>query len=175
MATSPLRILVITAASVCAALIFRDYLAERIYVATASMESTMPVQSRWWVDKITLKLWGPSKGEVVVLVSPVDPNKELIKRVIAVEGDTIEIKNKTVFVNGQEIKENYIQHTRGEELLIGDNLGPLEVPEDAVFLMGDNRDESGDSRDWRDPKTRERIYFVSISKLKGRILGVKSR
>ena len=135
----------------------------------------MPVNSRWWVDKVTLRLWGPAKGDVVVLASPVNSEKDLIKRVVAVTGDTIEIRDKMVLVNGQELKEPYVQHTRGEELLAGDNLGPLKIPNDCVFLLGDNRDESGDSRDWKNPKTGERIYFIAAANLKGRILGVRTR
>ena len=173
--TTPLRLLIIAAASICGALMFRDFFAERIYVATASMEPTMPVNSRWWVDKVTLRLWGPAKGEVVVLASPVNAEKGLIKRVIAVGGDTIEIRDKVVYINGAQLQEKFVQHTRADEILRGDNLEPLKVPDDHVFLMGDNRDESGDSRDWKDPKTGKPMYFIPIQQLRGRILGVRTQ
>jgi signal peptidase I len=74
--------------------------------------------------------------------------KGLDKRVIAVEGDTIEIKNKDVYLNGERLAEWYVQHTRSDEVLVGDNLPKMTVPKGHVFVMGDNRAQSYDSRDW---------------------------
>ncbi|MBI4668777.1 MAG: signal peptidase I [Elusimicrobia bacterium] len=169
--TSPFRLIIIIIMSVAATFIFRDYCLERIFVASASMEPTLPVNSRWWADKLSLRLRRPNKGEIVVLPSPVSSEKDLLKRVIAVGGDTVEIIAKAVHINGRPIEEPYVQHTRQDEMLEGDNLGPLSVPPGHVFLLGDNRDESGDSRDWKDPATGKRIYFIAADALKGRIIG----
>jgi signal peptidase I len=156
-------------AAVCT-IFLRTFVVEGIYVASASMEPALPVNTHLFLETITLRFHKPSRGDIVVFRSPVDPGRDLIKRVIALPGDTIEIKEKVVYLNAAELKEDYVQHTRALELLEGDNMGPLTVPEDAVFVMGDNRDESGDSRDWKDGKTGERRYFVPIKSIKGKII-----
>lgn len=164
--------IVIVAASLLGALIFRDLLLERIYIATPSMEPTLAVRSAWWVDKLTLRRRRPQRGEIVVLASPVTAEKDLVKRVIAIAADTVEIRDKIVYVNGREIPEPYVQHTRANEMLVGDNLGPLKVPPDHLFVLGDNRDESGDSRDWKNLSTGEHVYFVHRDLIKGKLIGV---
>jgi signal peptidase I len=94
----------------------------------------------------------PKRGDIIVFKYPDDPDRDFIKRVIGVEGDIIESKDKTVFVNGKPLKEPYAQHT-DNSLRIGgieprDNFGPYLVPKDKLFVMGDNRDQSYDSRYW---------------------------
>ncbi len=153
-----------------AAIISRTFLIEGIYVASASMEPTLPVGANFFLDKLTVRFAKLKRGDIVVFPSPVDPGKDLIKRIIGVGGDSLEIRNKKVFVNGGELDEKYVKHTRSTELLVGDNLGPLDVPAGTVFVMGDNRDESGDSRDWKDKTTGDHIYFVPVEKVKGRII-----
>jgi len=91
----------------------------------------------------------PEHDDIIVFEYPVDPSKDFIKRVIGLPGDTIEIKNKIVIRNGEELEEPYIQHT--DQLILPtkrDNMASLTVPEGSYFVMGDNRDESHDSRFW---------------------------
>ncbi len=164
------RILVLVIAGVLAALLIRAYVVEGIYVASASMEPTLPVCANFFLEKITIKLHNPVYGDIVVFPSPIAENHDLIKRVIALPGDTIEIKEKAVFRNGVRLVEPYVKHTRPGEILEGDNLGPLVIPKGMIFVMGDNRDESGDSRDWIDKNTGEHIYFVALAAIKGKIL-----
>jgi signal peptidase I len=152
--------------------VLRTYAFEAIYISTASMEPTLPVGIHLFVDKITYSFRGPSRGEVIAFASPVPPyERDLVKRVIAIGGDTVEIKDKAVLVNGKELEESYARHSRPQERLMGDNLGPLQVPAGQVFVLGDNRDESDDSSVWKDPKTGERIYFVPLSKVRGVVRG----
>lgn len=94
----------------------------------------------------------PERGDIVVFKYPEDPNRDFIKRVVAVEGDMIEGRNKQIYVNGTELKEAYIQHVDRRISPGGmdrrDNFGPEIVPKGKLFVMGDNRDASYDSRFW---------------------------
>jgi signal peptidase I len=101
----------------------------------------------------------PHKGDVIVFKFPVDPSKDFIKRVMAVGGDTIEGINKVIYVNGVPLNEPYIRHVDNLVLPNRDNFGPIEVPKDKFFCMGDNRDNSRDSREWG---------FVDIHDVKGK-------
>ena len=94
----------------------------------------------------------PKRGEIVVFIFPNDRSKDFIKRVIGVGGDKIEIKNKRIFINDKEFKDSY--GVFSDSLILPksmqprDNFGPVTVPEKSIFVMGDNRDESLDSRFW---------------------------
>jgi signal peptidase I len=94
----------------------------------------------------------PKRGEVVVFIYPNDRSKDFIKRVIGVAGDKIEIRNKKIFINDQPFQDPY--GIFSDSLILPksmqprDNFGPVTVPEKSIFVMGDNRDESLDSRFW---------------------------
>ncbi|HNY51223.1 MAG TPA: signal peptidase I [Smithella sp.] len=94
----------------------------------------------------------PKRGEIVVFIYPNDRSKDFIKRVIGVAGDKIEIRNKKIFINDQPFQDSY--GIFSDSLILPksmqprDNFGPVTVPEKSIFVMGDNRDESLDSRFW---------------------------
>jgi signal peptidase I len=94
----------------------------------------------------------PKRGEIVVFIFPNDRSKDFIKRVIGVGGDKIEIKNKKIFINDLEFKDSYGIYSDSlilpKSMQPRDNFGPVIVPEKSIFVMGDNRDESLDSRFW---------------------------
>jgi len=94
----------------------------------------------------------PKRGEIVVFIFPNDRSKDFIKRVIGVGGDTIEIKNKKIFINGKEYSDSYGIYSDNiiypATMQPRDNYGPVTVPKNSIFVMGDNRDESFDSRFW---------------------------
>jgi len=156
--------------AVLATVVLRTLVIEGIYVASASMEPTLPVGTKYFLEKLTVRLSGAKRADIVVFPSPVEPGKDLIKRVIAVGGDKIELRNKEVYLDGLKLEESYVRHSRRNEVLEDDNVGPLEVAEGTVFVMGDNRDESGDSRDWKNIETGEHIYFIPVKSLKGKII-----
>lgn len=149
--------------------VLRAYAVEGIYIATASMEPALPVGTHVFVNKVVLKLRAPRRGEIVLFPSPVEA-KDLVKRVVAVGGDTVRIERKTLILNGRPLAEPYVRHSRPDEMLEGDNLDLGAVPAGHVVLLGDNRDESGDSRDWKRPDGT-RVYFVPASAIKGKVMG----
>jgi len=166
---SSLRIFKLVLIAFVAAILIRTYIIEGIYPASESMEPTLFKDKYYLLEKVTLKIMPVKRGDILVFPSPVRKNHDLIKRVIAVAGDKIEIIKKDVFLNGVKLEENYAKHTRPNELLHGDDLGPLVVPEGDVFVMGDNRDESKDARDWVNPENSKPLYFIATKDIKGKV------
>jgi len=150
-------------------------------VPTGSMENTILIGDFLLINKIAYAETAfpfeekimPRKNieikDVVVFKSLQEEGKDLVKRVIATAGDKIEIKDKQVFINDEPLAENYKLHkddqvytTSGEyryDGVIRDNFGPVTVPPEHCFVMGDNRDTSYDSRFWG---------FLPLSAIKGR-------
>ncbi|MBI4387347.1 MAG: signal peptidase I [Elusimicrobia bacterium] len=165
------RLVFLFGVAAAVALFLRAFAFEGIYVATASMEPTLPVGAHLFLDKVTYRWRAPRRGEIIVFKAPVAPHREMIKRVIAVGGDTVEIRDKKVFLKEEALEEPYVQYTRSQERLRGDNLGPLTVPAEHLFVLGDNRDDSDDSSVWRDPETNAPVYFLPISLVRGKSRG----
>lgn len=151
------------------ALGFRKFVGEGISIASASMEPTLPVGRFLAVNKLAYLFGEPRRGDIVVFPSPVEPGKELVKRVIAVGGDDVRLVEKKVVLNGKVLPEPYAVHRRGDERLVDDNLEVGVVPRGRVFVLGDNRDHSGDSRDWKDAQGRP-VRFVRVDDIKGKII-----
>jgi signal peptidase I len=129
---------------------------------TGSMEPTLSIGDYLIADFKYFKKNELQRGDLVILQYPKDPTKVFIKRVIALEGEKIEIKDKQVYVNDEAIPESYKVH-KGANLYdaIRDNFGPELVPSDHCFVLGDNRDNSMDSRYWG---------FLPIKNIKGKPL-----
>lgn len=164
-----MRLIKIVVISIFLGFLVRAFLFEGIYVASGSMEPTLFKGKYYILQRVSYYFNQPQRGDIVAFPSPVKNGKDLIKRIIALPNEELQIKYKIVFINGSPLRENYVKYTRENELLKGDNLGPLIVPQGKVFVMGDNRDESFDSRDWDDPVTKEKIYFVDIKDIEGKI------
>lgn len=134
------------------ALIIRMFVVEAFKIPSGSMIPSLLVGDHLLVSKFTYKFAQPKRGDVIVFKYPDDPSRNFIKRIIAVGGDTVEIRDKIVFVNGIQQTEPYIQHVFQDVLparySARDNFGPLEVPANHYFMLGDNRDSSLDSRFW---------------------------
>jgi signal peptidase I len=113
--------------------------------------------------KTLIPVTQPKKEDIIVFIYPEDPGKDFIKRVIGVAGDEIRIKDKKVFVNGKHLTGDYEIHVDTNiypgKFNARDNYGPVRVPEGNVFVMGDNRDNSHDSRFWG---------FVPLKSVKGK-------
>jgi len=108
------------------------------------------------------------RGDIIVFRFPEDEDKDFIKRVIGLPGDTIQVRNKVVHINGTPFDDHaFTQHTdppiHDGHISPRDNFGPVTVPEDAYFVMGDNRDHSLDSRFWgyvRTEKVRGKAFRI---------------
>jgi signal peptidase I len=118
-------------------------------------------------NKFIYKFKNPVRGDIIVFLYPEDPRKVFIKRVIATEGEEIRIKDKQVFINGKAIDDPWGVYGERRGLFIPgplrprDNYGPKVVPPNSLFVLGDNRDNSQDSRYWG---------FVDLSAVKGKAL-----
>lgn len=139
--------------------------------STASMMPTLQMDDLLMTNPKAYDGPAPKRGALVVFVYPRDPTKQFLKRVIATEGETIEINNKQVVIDGEPLQESYKIHvdthinTKSDssnyEDVIRDNYGPVTVPPGHCFVMGDNRDNSMDSRFWG---------FLPLANIKGQAL-----
>lgn len=165
-------------------LIIRTFIVEAFRIPTGSMESTLLVGDFLLVNKavygaqvpgtqIRLPAFDrPRRGDIVVFVPPHEPGKNYVKRLVGLPGDTLEMRNKVLYINGVPQKEPYVRHTdpngdiavpsmlmwQRNYLAPGvnpstyrptrDNWGPIVVPPGKYFVLGDNRDDSEDSRYW---------------------------
>lgn len=113
-------------------------------VPTGSMENTVMIGDRIIASRLSYHFHEPKRGDIVVFYFPDDETQRYLKRIIGLPGDTIEIKNGKVYINGSTdpLKEDYLRETP-----VGD-YGPYTVPKDSYFMMGDNRNDSFDSRFW---------------------------
>jgi signal peptidase I len=146
------------------ALFIRTFIVQAFKIPSGSMLPTLLIGDHLLVNKfiygirvpftgkIIIPIVDPSKGDIVVFKFPKDRSVDYIKRVVGTPGDTVEIKNKKVFVNGIGVDDPHA-HVSSPAVLDAqvsprDNFGPILVPEDRIFVMGDNRDNSYDSRFW---------------------------
>ncbi len=155
------------------ALIIRTFVIQAFKIPTGSMEPTLLVGDYILVTKFSygikffnstiIEMGEPKLGEIIVFRYPPDTSKDYIKRVVGVPGDTVVVKNKTVYINGRPIDEPYAVHLQSYVMPPGtsprDNFGPKTVPKGRLFVMGDNRDNSHDSRFWG---------FVPLDLLRGK-------
>ncbi|WP_310832740.1 signal peptidase I [Paenibacillus pedocola] len=139
-------------------LFIRSYVAEAMRVPTDSMVPTIKVDDRLLVEKM-LWLTTLKHGDIVVFNPPVagDEQKKYVKRLMGLPGDTIEIKDGALFRNGEKINEPYLKETMNY------TFGPVTVPEDHYFFLGDNRNISYDAHLWANP-------FVAKDKLIGKVV-----
>ena len=145
------------AIAIVLAFLIRYFIVELYLVDGPSMRPTLQSAERLVVNKFIYRFRAPERGEILVFRYPRDPSRDFIKRVIAIPGDTIEIKDGRVYVNSTLLNEPYIlSKTRG-------NYPLATVPEGHIFVMGDNRNNSEDSR-FAD------VGFVPFDLIKGKAM-----
>lgn len=146
------------------ALFIRTFVVQAFKIPSGSMLPTLQIGDHLLVNKfiygirmpftgkVLVPIKKPQYGDVVVFRFPKDRSVDYIKRVIGTPGDTIEIKDKKVFINGKPVENSHASFSSDMMLSATssprDNLGPVLVPEGHLFVMGDNRDNSYDSRFW---------------------------
>jgi len=122
----------------------KTFVVQPFVIPTGSMISTIEIGDRVLADKLVFRfVRDPAPGDVVVFDDPSGLHPQLIKRVIATEGQVVDVRDGGVYVDGKPIDEPY---THGKVTTPGSVALPVNVPADSVWLMGDNRPESGDSR-----------------------------
>ncbi|QGY40535.1 signal peptidase I [Pseudodesulfovibrio cashew] len=118
-----------------------------------------------WLDttdgKVLYKTGDPERGDIIVFKYPMDESKDFIKRVIGLPGDTVELRDKVVYINGEPLDEPYVRRTDARILPVRDNFGPIVVPDGEYFMLGDNREGSHDSRWWGTVK-RQKIVGKAL-------------
>jgi signal peptidase I len=157
--------------AVVIALFIRTFVVQAFKIPSGSMLETLQIGDHILVNKfiygikipftdgrVLIPVKDPRRGDIVVFKYPEDPSKDYIKRVVAVAGDTVSIVDKQLYVNDTAVTdEAYAMYSRVPTL--ADNMMPVVVPENKLFVMGDNRDNSHDSRFWG---------FVDLSAVKGK-------
>ncbi|VEN73091.1 Signal peptidase I [Candidatus Desulfarcum epimagneticum] len=159
------------ALAVLLALFIRTFVFQAFKIPSKSMLETLQVGDHILVNKFIygvkipftdqtlIPISRPGRGDIIVFKFPLDPSIDYIKRVMAVAGDKIEIRNKKVYVNDLPVPDEAAIHTSSLFLPRRDRMAPVVIPKNSVFVMGDNRENSQDSRYWG---------VVDISMVKGK-------
>lgn len=137
------------------AILIRTFVVETFIVDGPSMEPTLWNGEKLLVSKLAYRLGQPKRGDIIVFRYPLDPSKDYVKRVVAVGGDTVELRLGRLYVNGQLKSEPYVLYPGLYDMK------PVTVPKDCVFVLGDHRTNSEDSRSFGP---------VKISYIKGKAI-----
>jgi signal peptidase I len=141
-------------------LLIRSFAFQAFRIPSPSMEDTLLIHDFLFISKLVYgpnipfthtRIPGirkPKPGDVIVFQNPENPKEDYIKRCVAVGGQTVEVRNKVLYVDGVAKVEPYVKHTDPRIIPGRDIFGPVRVPEGHLFMMGDNRDNSQDSRYW---------------------------
>ena len=167
------------------ALFIRTFFVQAFKIPSGSMEETLLIGDHILVSKfaygthvpneipfLNIKLFDdiiffpkqPERGDIIVFKYPKDERRDFIKRVIGIPGDLLEVRHQKVFINGKPYEDRHARHTESpsdSSLVPRDDFGPVLVPDNHLFMMGDNRENSQDSRYWG---------FLDINKVRGKAL-----
>ena len=155
--------------AVLLALVIRTFVVQAFKIPSGSMLPTLQIGDHILVNKFLYYFTPLKRGDIIVFKFPQDETRDFIKRVIGLPGETLEVRGKQVLINGAALAERYAVHSEGPIPRAGDraHLGPLVIPPGQLFMMGDNRDHSMDSRVWgfldeRKIKGKAFIVYFSI-------------
>src|SRR5678815_2624209 len=137
---------------------FTHHVAQATMVPTGSMEPTILVGDHFMLDKVAFPANYPElvqkilperaihRADILAFWSPETPDLRLVKRVIGLPGETFEIRSGEIYIDGKKLSEPYVVHILAPERRLRQDLAAIKIPENAFFMMGDNRDDSRDSR-----------------------------
>jgi len=147
--------------AVLLALVIRTFVVQAFKIPSGSMLPTLQIGDHILVNKFMYSFRPIQRGDIIVFKFPQDETRDFIKRIIGLPGETVEIRGKRVLINGVPLQEPYAVYSDGPFAHGGDRdqLGPLVIPAGQLFMMGDNRDHSMDSRVWG---------FLDARKIKGK-------
>ncbi len=137
----------------------RNNVAQAYEIPSSGMEPTLLVGDCLIVGRRIYKSHKPQRGDIIIFEFPKDPSKDFIKRVVGLEGEKVELINNKIYVNDKLLDDRWGHFTTGYHP--ADTFGPVIVPKDSLFVLGDNRNNSEDSRFWG---------FLDIKKVKGKAL-----
>ncbi len=167
------------------ALLIRTFIVQAFKIPSGSMKKTLLIGDHILVSKfsygthipneipfINIKLFDdivlfskvPKRGDIIVFKFPKDETRDFIKRVIGLPGDLLEVKSQKVYINNKPYEDTHARHTDSPSdspLVPRDDFGPILVPDNHVFVMGDNRENSQDSRYWG---------YLNVKKIRGKAL-----
>jgi len=140
------------------AMILRNYVIEGREIPTGSMLPTVQLKDRIWVNRFIYRFKEPQRGDVVMFQPPESLNSPtpFLKRVIGLPGETVEMKNNKVYINGRALVEPYVAEPLNYQY------GPVVVPKDSLLVLGDNRNNSYDSHEWNAWLTRDRLMGKAL-------------
>ncbi len=139
------------------------FVVQAFFIPSGSMEPSLRVGDRILVGKFAYRIWEVRRGEVIVFRYPLNPNKDFVKRVVGLPGERVELKEGLVLINDRPLGELYPTALPGGDRACSSNYGPEVVPAGKVFVLGDNRCNSEDSRFFG---------FVPVKNVVGRALVV---
>jgi signal peptidase I len=162
--------------AVVLALVIRTFVVQAFKIPSGSMEDTLLIGDHILVNKLSyglqipfldtrVQIFGlmdePNRGDIIVFPFPRDPSRDFIKRVVGLPGERVEVRNHRAYINGESLKEPYVKLDERTASFPSrySHWGPEVVPPGQLFVMGDNRDNSADGRDWG---------FLDSSQVKGR-------
>jgi signal peptidase I len=145
------------------AMVIRTFVVQAFKIPSGSMLPTLQIGDHLLVNKFLYWFTDPKRGDIIVFKFPQDEGRDFIKRVIALPGDKVEVRGKQVYVNDEPVQESYAVHLdpsmQDNPHSPRDHYGPVRIPPGQLFMMGDNRDYSMDSRFWG---------YLDTKKIKGK-------
>lgn len=150
-------LIIIVLLALALAVILKTFVVDSRIIPSASMHPTVQINDRILINKFIYRFEDVERGDIIVFKPNADTGetRDMLKRVIGLPGETVEIKNNQVYINDTPLEEAYLAETPAYQF------GPVTIPDDCVFVLGDNRNKSADAHVWLNP-------YLGIDQIKGK-------